>query len=572
MPRSTARRTTAKRTQQAVAALPETVRVGIYLRRSTDDEHQPYSIEVQDERLRSYVDSQPNWVVALRFADDASGATTQRKDLQRALSAARNGLIDVLLVYRVDRLSRSLRDTVQLLEELDKAKVVFRSATEPIDTSTPMGRMLLQLLAMFAQFERDMIIDRVIGGMERKASKGLWMGGRRPFGYQVDKTANQLIIDETEAPIIRTIFDLYIRERLGTRAIAKTLNSRGYRTTVGGPWSGHQVIRVLDHRIYLGELTFREITVTGTHAPIIDEETFEAAQKILTERSEDTSRRASNPSDYYLTGRMRCPQCGKAVIGTRATGRNHTYRYYTCRTRNRYDSNQCDAPRLDAGAVDAAVLTALTTFYRDHQQLIADTVANAKRRHRDARSDRTDELTAIETELIQTDQAIDRYLGAFERGTLDEGILAARLEALRTKQKQLRHRQAELTEEIDDAPVMPTRSTLRAVTRHIETIIETGDDLRRKALIEALVAEVKIVGPDRLRPIFKVPRPHAPGDAAKADTGATDRPKATRPASNDAPQRAAAAVLPATTPPKGAVRAMPTLVGRVGLEPTTGGL
>ena len=180
MPRSTARRTTAKRTKQAVAALPETVRVGIYLRRSTDDEHQPYSIEAQEERLCSYVDSQPNWVVALRFADDASGATTQRKDLQRALSAARNGLVDVLLVYRVDRLSRSLRDTVHLLEELDQAGVVFRSATEPFDTATPIGRMLLQMLAIFAQFERD----KIIAGMERKAAKGLWKGGRRPFGYQ----------------------------------------------------------------------------------------------------------------------------------------------------------------------------------------------------------------------------------------------------------------------------------------------------------------------------------------------------------------------------------------------------
>ncbi|WP_239394232.1 recombinase family protein [Frankia sp. CiP3] len=569
MPRPTARRTTAKRTQQAVAALPDTVRVGIYLRRSSDDENQPYTIEAQDERLRSYIDSQPNWVVALRFADDASGATTERKDLQRALSAARNGLIDVLLVYRVDRLSRSLRDTVHLLEELDQAGVVFRSATEPFDTATPIGRMLLQMLAMFAQFERDMIIDRVIAGMERKAAKGLWKGGRRPFGYQVDTTAKKLILDETEAPIIRMIFNTYVRDRLGTKSIANVLNNRGLRTTVGGPWSGHKILRMLDNRIYLGELTFREITVTGTHEPIIDEDTFDAAQTILTERSEETSRRASNPSDYYLTGRMRCPQCGKALLGTRATGRTHTYRYYTCFTRNRYNRDQCDAPRLDADAVDTAVLTALASFYRDHQQLIADAVASAQLCHRNARSDRTDELTAIETELTQTGQAIDRYLGAFERGTLDEEILATRLESLRTKQKQLRHRQAELTEEIDDEPVMPARSTLRTVVKHIETIIETGDDLRRKALVEALVAEVKIVGPDRLVPIFKVPRPDTPKDTTNIETGHTDRPKPTRPTTPPAPHRGAAAVLPATTPPKGAVRAMPTLVELRGFEPLT---
>src|SRR6185369_16852679 len=151
MPRSTARRVTTHRTRDAFAStLPATVRVGIYLRRSTDDDHQSYTLDAQEDRLRSYVDSQPGWEVALRFSDDASGASTDRKDLHRALAAARNGLIDVLLVYRVDRLSRNLRDTVQLLEDLDEAGVVFRSATEPFDTSTPMGRMLLQMLAMFA--------------------------------------------------------------------------------------------------------------------------------------------------------------------------------------------------------------------------------------------------------------------------------------------------------------------------------------------------------------------------------------------------------------------------------------
>ncbi|SQD96886.1 MULTISPECIES: zinc ribbon domain-containing protein [Parafrankia] len=264
---------------------------------------------------------------------------------------------------------------------------------------------------------------------------------------------------------------------------------------------------------------------------------------------------------------MRCPQCNTALIGTRATGRNHTYRYYTCHTRNRYNRNECDAPRLDADAVDYAVLTALASFYRDNQQLIADAVTEAQRSHRNARSDHTAELTTIETELTQTDQAIDRYLGAFERGTLDDETLATRLEALRTKQKQLRQRQAELTNEIDHEPVMPARSSLRAVARHIETIIETGDDLGRKTLIEALVAEVKVTGPDRLIPIFKVLGPDAPRDIANVDTGDTSQPKPTQPATSPAPHRGAAAVLPATTPPKGAVRAMPTLVGRQGLEP-----
>jgi site-specific DNA recombinase len=221
----------------------DTVRVGIYVRRSTDDEHQPYSIEAQDHRLESYVESQPNWRLVKRFHDDASGASTDRDGLQAALAAARAGLIDVLLVYRVDRFSRNLSDMVTLLDELEQCGVVFRSATEPFDTATPMGRMLVQMLGMFAQFERDTIIDRVINGMERKHANGKWKGGKRPFGYQVDKTTDTLVPDESEAVIVRLIFDLYTRDRLGTRSIAKVLNDRGHRTTTGGRWSGHQVIR-----------------------------------------------------------------------------------------------------------------------------------------------------------------------------------------------------------------------------------------------------------------------------------------------------------------------------------------
>jgi site-specific DNA recombinase len=193
------------------------VRVGVYVRRSTDDEHQPYSIEAQDTRLAAYIGSQPSWRQEARFADDASGASTHRPGLQRALAAARAGMIDVLLVYRVDRLTRSLRDLVTLLDDLDRAGVVFRSATEPFDTATAMGRMLVQMLGMFAQFERDTIIDRVIAGMERKAAAGKWKGGRRPFGYRVDPATSILVPDVGEAAVVRLIFDAYTRNRLAAR-------------------------------------------------------------------------------------------------------------------------------------------------------------------------------------------------------------------------------------------------------------------------------------------------------------------------------------------------------------------
>ena len=479
------------------------MRVGIYVRRSTDDEHQLYSIEAQDTRLDAYIGSQPGWRLVARFPDDASGASTERDGLQRALAAARAGLIDVLLVYRVDRFSRNLRDMVMLLDELDAAGVVFRSATEPFDTSTPMGRMLVQMLGMFAQFERDTIIDRVIAGMERKAAKGKWKGGKRPFGYQADKTTHTLIVDEHEAVIVRLIFGLYTRDRLGSRAIATILNDRGHRTSSGGKWSGYQVIRALNNRVYLGELTFRNITTTGTHDPVIDPKTWAQAQAILGTRGESHAHRAASASDYMLTGRLRCPKCGKAMIGTRATGRNKTYRYYTCWNLARYDTSKCDFKRLNADEADNAILGALATFYRTRHDLIRDAITAAQAQHRAAHAHRHAELAAVDNEITKTSQAIDRYLTAFERGTISEDLVAGRLTDLRAKTRQLRIRRDELTHTLDSEPAAPQPATLATVADRITEIIASGTHNQIKALVEDLVAKVTITGPDRLRPVFR---------------------------------------------------------------------
>jgi site-specific DNA recombinase len=516
------------------------VRVGVYVRRSTDDEHQPYSIEAQDARLAAYIGSQPGWRQAARFADDASGATTHRPGLQRALAAARAGAFDVLLVYRVDRLTRSLRDLVTLLDDLDAAGVVFRSATEPFDTATAMGRMLVQMLGMFAQFEHDTIIDRVIAGMERKAAAGKWKGGRRPFGYQADAAASSLVPDPGEAAVVRLIFGTYTRDRLGARAIATLLNDRGHRTTTGGRWSAHQVLRVLSNRIYVGELSFRGITVTSCHPPVIEQTTLDQAQQILAARGEDHAKRAASGSDYLLTGLIRCPSCGSAMLGTRAHGKTRIYRYYSCYRRTRYDSTACGGQRVDADAIEDAVISALAGFYRHQHHLIADAVTKAQEQHAADHDSRRGELAATDRELARTSAAIDRYLAAFENGTLDPEDLADRIARLKGTSRQLAARRDELASELDAEPAIPPPATLREVADHIDQIIAAGSDSQRKTLIGALVAQVKITGPGRIVPVFRIPQTIG---RTEAEGGGE--------------------VI--------GVRAMTSLVGPVGFEPTLAG-
>jgi site-specific DNA recombinase len=191
------------------------MRIATYTRISTDEETQPYSLEAQATRLDSYAKSQEDWQIVRRFIDQASGAILERPGLERALREAEAGRFDLLLVYRVDRLSRSVRGLAQVLDCLDAADVLFRSATEPFDTASSSGRMMVQMLGVFAEFERATIVERTVAGMERKAERGEWVGGNIPFGYRLDAERRFLVTEPSEAAVVPQIFRRYTERREG---------------------------------------------------------------------------------------------------------------------------------------------------------------------------------------------------------------------------------------------------------------------------------------------------------------------------------------------------------------------
>src|SRR5215207_2566290 len=491
-------------------------RVAIYLRRSTDDEHQPFSIDAQQTALTSYVASQLGWTLVATYSDDASGATTDRPDLQRALGAAGAGRYDVLLVYRVDRFSRRLSDLLDLLNELDEANVAFCSATEPFDTSTSIGRMLVQLLGVFAEFERETIVDRVINGMTTKAGKGKWPGGTRPYGYLVNRDTQQLIPHPAEAPVLRDIFRLYTGDRIGTRAIAAELNARGIRNRTGKVWSGHTIARILDNPAYVGDIVYRDVHVTDAHPPLIDRTIFERAREIATARGDAQPHRALSDSDYHLTGLITRPACGHKYIGTSANGRTRRYRYYTCFSRTRYGRSGCDAPRLPADDLDPAVLQALYDFYTQAGDLLTEAITRAQLLHRDQHVDRRAEHDAINAQIATKHAAIARYHTAFENGTMDDTTAGPRLRELRLEIEQLTARRDDLAGTLDDEPAAPAPESIERIVRYLHQTLTAGTSAERKAAIESLIAEVRITDEGVIIPVFKLPTPGAPlpGEAA----------------------------------------------------------
>jgi len=498
-------------------------RVGIYLRRSTDDEHQPFSIGAQETALGSYVTTQPGWTLVATFTDDASGATTDRPGLQQALRAARAGRFDILLVYRVDRFSRRLSDLLDLLSELDEAGVAFASATEPFDTSTSIGRMLVQLLGVFAEFERETIIDRVTKGMATKASKGKWPGGTRPYGYYVDRETQKLVPHPEEAPHLREIFRLYVEERYGTRAIAHELNRRGVSNRTGKPWSGHTIMRILANPAYAGDIAYGEVYVEDAHEPLISREIWQRACAIGTARADAHTQRALSDTGYHLTGLITCPDCGHKYIGTSATGRNRTYRYYTCFSRVRYGTHGCQAARLPADQADTAVLQALCDFYTQAGDLITDAITRARARHRDGHADRRAEHAAILAQIKAKEAAIDRYHAAFEKGTMDDTTAGPRLKTLQGEITQLTARADELADAMDGEPAPPPPGTIERLQTYLADTIASGTRAERKVAIEALVAEIRITE-EGVIPVFKIPGPRSPIPGENDTTEANETP------------------------------------------------
>jgi site-specific DNA recombinase len=481
-------------------------RVCLYTRISTDEENQPTSLHSQRERLEAFCKAQEQWRIVAHEQDQASGTKLDRPGLQRALAHAREGRIDLLLCYRVDRLSRKVRQLAQLADELDGYGVVLRSATEPFDTGSAAGRMMLQMLGVFAEFEHATIVDRISAGIERRATEGRWFGGRPPFGYTFSNEQRLLIPDPVKAPVVQRIFTLYTRERLGTIAIAEQLRTDRAPAPSAG-WGHPAVHFILSNPTYSGKIRWRDRTFDAQHEAIVDELTFARAQAILKERGEDVSRRRGNASDFLLSGLVRCGRCGRAYIGMSARGNGGTYHYYACTGRRKYGPKACRGERLPQHKLEQAVLCQLAGIYRNGtliQQAIAKAEAKAKRQ-RPAIEQR---LASVGAEIPRLEQSLERYYEAFEQGTLSAERCDERLSRLQARLTDLRGKQAELAASTpDEGTHAPTGGELAAIADHLDQLIANAEPQQAKALLRHLIAELKVESRAKIQPTYRVITP-----------------------------------------------------------------
>jgi site-specific DNA recombinase len=347
------------------------------------------------------------------------------------------------------------------------------------------------------------------------------------FG-KVKKTADKthiLVPHPAEAPLVSVIFDRYAHDRLGAQAIATWLNGQGYRTKAGKPW-GHMAVRtVLRNRVYLGEVFFRDAWHPGQHVPLVDQATFDAVQQLMAERGEAHSKRASNASEYLLVSRVRCLRCGKAFVGAAAHGKRHRYPYYVCFSRQRYGTTTCPAERLRADLLDQAVIDALLETFQQtdlFEQAVAASRTQAELLHEQHQA----ELTTVTEQIRKAEATVERYLDAFEAGTMSDETCGQRVERQGAKIAELRVRQAELRYALDAVNIQaPTPQELADLAEQVRMALTEAPTPARKRLLHALVHEVQVQGRDAIFPVFRVPggEPPAPGRGVRTMYGSVRR-------------------------------------------------
>jgi DNA invertase Pin-like site-specific DNA recombinase len=344
------------------------VRCAIYPRVSdhTEADKDFTTIDNQIERSTRYMESQEGWTLVKTYDEDGRSAKDMhRPKLQEMLADIRAGKIDVVIVYKIDRLSRSLRDFVDMMDLFEKHGVTFVSVTQQFSTGDALGKFTLGMLALFAQFEREMTVERTRDKIAGMRQQGMWSGGMAPLGY--DLIEGRLVVNADEAETVRYIFDRYLEWR-SARLVAQALNEadrpvkqRGEMTPEG--WTKDIVLRVLRNVVYTGVIEHDGTLYPGRHEPLISRETYEQAESQLNAGASE-GEWTGRARHYLLQGVMHC-ECGSIMTPSASGNDNGKYRYYRCSAQEK--GTPCESSALPADAIESFVVDRIHEIASDGQ-------------------------------------------------------------------------------------------------------------------------------------------------------------------------------------------------------------
>lgn len=373
----------------SMATMPRRSRCAVYTRKSSEEglDMEFNSLDAQRDACEAYVTSQKaeGWVALRDRYDDGgfSGGTLDRPALKQLISDIEAGLIDVIVVYKIDRLSRSLMDFARLVEVFDRNGVTFVSVTQAFNTTTSMGRLTLNILLSFAQFEREVIGERIRDKFAASRKRGMWMGGFVPMGYDVKD--RKLVVNEAEAATVRMIFERFAA--LGSAStLARALQAEDIRNKRGKRIDKGFIYKLFGSRVYLGEAVHKGTSYPGEHDAIISQDLWDRVHAILKQSPRDRRAKNRNSSEALLKGLI-FTDTGTAMTPTYTRKGERLYHYYTSMDliRNR-ETNGAGPMRLAAAMVDGAVIAEMRRIIGSPE--IAARVIEAQRREDGANDER----------------------------------------------------------------------------------------------------------------------------------------------------------------------------------------
>lgn len=426
----------APRTSPSTGTKPS-VRCAIYTRKSSEEglEQEFNSLDAQRESAEAFIASQRHagWVCLPEKFDDGgfSGGNVDRPALQKLMAEVEAGKVDCVVVYKVDRLSRSLMDFSRMMETFDRHNVSFVSVTQQFNTTHSMGRLTLNILLSFAQFEREIISERTRDKIAAARKRGRWGGGRPLLGYDMDASPSgtKLVVNAAEAKVVNRIFAIYLEtkslmltlDRLDAEGVRKKAWTAKDGTRQGGQaFDKSSLHGFLTNVTYLGKVSYKGDIYDGLHEAIVDEETFRKAGELLKANRSHEGRSPRNKHGALLKGLVRCQSCGCMMGHHFAMSRGRRYRYYVCIHAQKRGWGTCPQPSLPAEELEKFVVDRMKEVCAD-ESLLQQSVLRAQQQLAGDLDTARDERDSVARDLAQARQALTKatakgdHAGAAER-------------------------------------------------------------------------------------------------------------------------------------------------------------
>lgn len=459
-------------------------KVFIYVRVSSQEQaKEGYSIGEQTARLKAYCEAH-KWLILNVYTDGGySGGNTNRPALQSLINDVKKGFGDAVLVYKLDRLSRSQKDTLELIEDCFLAHGVdFISMSENFDTSTPFGKAMVGILAVFAQLEREQIRERMAMGIDARLKEGKWTGAVPPYGY--DYADGMLTVNAYEAMRVKEMFDMFCTGHQLAN-LSKTFTDRYKSNSAKYEWSVSKLRYMLSNRVYVGMVrTLSGDWIKGVHDPIVSDDVFEKAQAILAERkrkyAESGIKAGSSNVSTYLGGMIICKHCG-AKYGKYRSGNANKFHYnYGCYSKTKKVKHMiidptCNNKTYHVDELDSMVFGEIRKLAVDPSYIRSIKTDDSK-----------DRENVIMAEIAKVDAQISRLMDLYAIGKFDLSQLDAKVSALNEQKNRLTAEAEQLhTSRMDEAEAMN-------MIMSFGDVLDSGDFRQTRAMLEMLIDFIEI--------------------------------------------------------------------------------